>query len=154
MRYMIHHRLAPQIGNVTSMRTRRALRLYRVWILITALSAMGWQRILSICDTESHEGLLPPWKLFQINRIDLLHWRHVSITTTSRLVALRAHVVLAERIGPRPLSQCAGPGQPGGMACRGWRAGCMLGDGRTWQCHVWPPTRLGALLWRHMHNVY
>ena len=27
------------------------------------------------------------------------------------------------------LSWCAGPGQPGGMACRGWPAGCMLGDG-------------------------
>ena len=27
------------------------------------------------------------------------------------------------------LSRCAGPGQPGGMACRGWPAGCMLGDG-------------------------
>ena len=22
-----------------------------------------------------------------------------------------------------------GPGRPGGMACRGWPAGCMLGDG-------------------------
>ena len=67
------------------------------------------------------------------NTIDLLHWRHVSITTTpcwgSRLVMLRARVVLAERIGAQPLSQCAGPGQPGGMACRGWPAGCMLGDG-------------------------
>ena len=29
----------------------------------------------------------------------------------------------------QPLSQCAGPGQPGSMACRGWPAGCMLGDG-------------------------
>ena len=23
----------------------------------------------------------------------------------------------------------------------------------TWQCLVWPPTRGGALLWRHMHKV-
>ena len=37
--------------------------------------------------------------------------------------------MLAERIGAQPLSQCAGPGQPGGMACRGWPAGRMLGDG-------------------------
>ena len=44
-------------------------------------------------------------------------------------VKLRACVVLAERIGTQPLSQCAGPGQPGGMACRGWPSGCMLGDG-------------------------
>ena len=27
------------------------------------------------------------------------------------------------------LSRCAGPGRPGGMACRGWPAGCMLDDG-------------------------
>ena len=27
------------------------------------------------------------------------------------------------------LSRCAGPGRPGGMACRVWPAGCMLGDG-------------------------
>ena len=38
--------------------------------------------------------------------------------------AARARVVLAERIGAQPLSQCAGPGQPGG-----WSSGCMLGDG-------------------------
>ena len=70
-----------------------------------------------------------------------MHWCHVSITTPpcwgSRLVALRARVVLAERIGAQPLSQCAGPGQPSGMACRGWPSGCMLGDGArgsaSWQ---------------------
>ena len=70
------------------------------------------------------------WKQFSI---DLMHWRHVSITATpcwgSRLVALRARVVLEERWRSQPLSQCTGPGQPGGMACRGWPAGCMLGDG-------------------------
>ena len=27
------------------------------------------------------------------------------------------------------LSRCVGPGRPGGMTCRGWPAGCMLGDG-------------------------
>ena len=65
--------------------------------------------------------------------IDLMHWRHVSITTTpcwgSRLVALRAHVLLAERIGAHPLSHCAHPGQLGGEACRGLPSECMLGDG-------------------------
>ena len=65
--------------------------------------------------------------------IDLMHWRHVSITTTpcwgSRIVALRAHVLLAERIGAHPLSQCAHPGQLGGEACRGLPSECMLGDG-------------------------
>ena len=80
--------------------------------------------------------------------IDLMHWRHISITTTpcwgSRLVALRARVVLAEHIGAQPLSQCAGPGQPGGMACRGWPSGCMLGDGARDSAtfdpqHAWAP---------------
>ena len=73
-----------------------------------------------------------------------MHWRHVSITTTpcwgSRLVALRAHVLLAERIGAHPLSQCAHPGQLGGEACRGLPSECMLGDGF---CLVWPPTPRG-----------
>ena len=63
--------------------------------------------------------------------IDLMHWHHTSIITTpcwgSRLVALRARAVLEERW--LSLSRCAGPGRPGGMACRGWSAGCMLGDG-------------------------
>ena len=39
--------------------------------------------------------------------------------------------MLEERWRSQPLSQCAGagPGRPGGMACKGWPAGCMLGDG-------------------------
>ena len=87
-----------------------------------------------------------------------MHWRHVSITTTpcwgSRLVALRAHVVLAERISPS-VSARPGPARPArrygmqGLACwlHAWRW-------PTWQCFVWPPTHVGALLWRHMHMVY
>ena len=62
--------------------------------------------------------------------IDLMHWRHVSITTTpcwgSRLVALHARAVLEERwlsVGARAR---AGPAV---WHCRGWPAGCMLGDG-------------------------
>ena len=90
-----------------------------------------------------------------------MHWRHVSMTMTpcwgSRLVVLRARVVLAEHVGAQPLSQCAGPGGPGparrygmqGLALwlHAWRW-------RKWQCLVWPPTCGGALLWRHMHMVY
>ena len=95
-----------------------------------------------------HHLLLCSWKpswygwrcgtiFFKLDQsIDLMHWRHVSITTTpcwgSRLVVLRARVVLAERVGALiPSDQSVrgpGPGQPGGMACRGWTAGCMLGD--------------------------
>ena len=33
------------------------------------------------------------------------------------------------RIGAHPLSQCAHPGQLGGVACRGLPSDCMLGDG-------------------------
>ena len=84
------------------------------------------QRLLSI------EYCIEGYGLY-IMGIDLMHWRHVSITTTpcwgSRLVALRAHVLLAERIGAHPLSQCAHPGQLGGVACRGLPSDCMLGDG-------------------------
>ena len=51
------------------------------------------------------------------------HYRPYALT--SRLhnndamlgVKLRTRVVLAERIGAQQLSQCAGPGQPGGVAC-------------------------------------
>ena len=74
----------------------------------------------------------PFWERNALNR-PVMRWSHISMTTTpcwgSRLVAVRARVVLAERIGAQPLNQCAGPGQPGGMACRGWPTGCMLGDG-------------------------
>ena len=87
-----------------------------------------------------------------------MHWRHVSITTTpcwgSRLVALRAHVLLAERIGAHPLSQCAHPGQLGGEACRGLPSECMLGDGARGVPRLTPNTTGAPLLWRHMHMVY
>ena len=79
--------------------------------------------------------------------IDFMHWRHVSITTTpcwgSRLVALRARVVLGERCVVGALSQYAGPGRPGGMACRGWPASCMLGDGAR-DSASFDPQRAGA----------
>ena len=46
--------------------------------------------------------------------------------------------------------------RPGGMACRGWPAGC-----NAWQmahvryCLVWPPNaRLAPFCRRHMHKVY
>ena len=94
--------------------------------------------------------------------IDLMHWRHVSITTTpcwgSRLVALRAHVVLEERWrsqsqwvrGPGPARRYHGRYGMQGLArwLHAWRW-------HTWQCLVWPPTCGGALLWhRDMHRVY
>ena len=90
--------------------------------------------------------------------IDLMHWRHVSITTTpcwgSRLVALRAHVLLAERIGAHPLSQCAHPGQLGGEACRGFALWVHAWRWCTWRASFDPQHHGGALLWRHMHMVY
>ena len=78
--------------------------------------------------------------------IDLMHWRHVSITTTpcwgSRLVALRAHVLLAERIGAHPLSQCA---HPASSAVR-HAVVCPLSACLAMvhvACLVWPPTPRG-----------
>ena len=53
------------------------------------------------------------YDLILSKHIDLMHWRHVSITTTpcwgSRLVALRARVVLEERVGALSLSVSARP---------------------------------------------
>ena len=87
-----------------------------------------------------------------------MHWRHVSITTTpcwgSRLVALRAHVLLAERIGAHPLSQCAHPGQLGGEACRGLPSECMLGDGASGVPCLTPNTTGAPFCDVHMHMVY
>ena len=48
-----------------------------------------------------------------------------------------------ERWCSQPLSQCAGPGRPGGMACRGWPAGFMLGDGAR-DSASFDPQRAGA----------
>ena len=60
-----------------------------------------------------------------------MHWRHVSITTMpcwgSRLVALRARVVLAERIGAQPSLSVSARARRYGM--QGLASGCMLGDG-------------------------
>ena len=90
-----------------------------------------------------------------------MHWRHVSITTTpcwgSRLIALHARVVLEARWRSRPLSQCAGPGRPGGMACRGWPAGFMLGDGARGSASF-DPQHAGApfcdvICIRSIHNI-
>ena len=48
----------------------------------------------------------------------------------------------------------AGPGRPGGIIMQGLARWLHAWQWRTWQCLVWPPTRGGALLWRHMHKVY
>ena len=89
--------------------------------------------------------------LFVRSAIDLMHWRQVSITTTpcwgSRLVALRASAVLEERW----LSVGALARRYGMQGLARWLHAWRW---RTWQCLVWPPTRGGALLWRHMHKVY
>ena len=95
-----------------------------------------------------------------------MHWRHVSITTTpcwgSRLVALRAHVLLAERIGAHPLSQCAHPGQLGGEACRGLPSECMLGNDARGVPRLTPTPRgrpsvtsyaYGLLKWNYTYIV-
>ena len=87
--------------------------------------------------------------------IYLMHWRHVSITTTPcwGVKTCRAtRTCCAGRALAFSASQSVRG--PGGMACKGWPAGCMLGDGARGSASFDPPTRGGALLWRHMHKVY
>ena len=107
------------------------------------LYQVGTRGQYSINDFSIRFGYLPS--------IDLMHWRHVSITTTPCwglvLIVLRTRAVLEERwlsVGARPR---AGPAVWHARWLHAWRW-------RTWQCLVWPPTRGGALLWRHMHKVY
>ena len=52
------------------------------------------------------------------------------------------------------LSQCAGPGWPGGMACRGWPAGCMLGDGARGSASFDPQHAGAPFCDVIMHMVY
>ena len=64
--------------------------------------------------------------------IDLMHWCHLHNNQSRRHVGGQVyHCAACTCCAERALapSRCAGPGQPGGMACRGWPAGCMLGDG-------------------------
>ena len=52
------------------------------------------------------------------------------------------------------LSRCAGPGPAQRYGMQGLARWLHAWRWRTWQCLVWPPTRRGTLLWRHMHKVY
>ena len=94
-------------------------------------------------------------------RIDLMHWCHVSITTTpcwGVKTCRAARTCCAGRAHWRSASQSVrGPGPARRYGMQGlaiWLH--LLGDGARGQCLVviWPPTRGGALLWRHMHVVY
>ena len=66
-----------------------------------------------------------------------------------------ARTCCAGRAHWRSASQSVrGPGQARRYGMQGlalWLHSWRL---RTWQCLVWPPTRGGALMWRHMHMVY
>ena len=62
-----------------------------------------------------------------------------------------AHVLSWKSVGSQSVR---GPGQPGVMACRGWPAGCMLGDG-TCDSASFDPQHAGAPFCDgHMHKVY
>ena len=65
-------------------------------------------------------------------------------------------IVLAERIGAQPLSQCC---RARGQTPAVWHAGvgplaAWLGDGARGSASFDPQHAGGALLWRHMHMVY
>ena len=87
-----------------------------------------------------------------------MHWRHVSITTTpcwgSRLVALRAHVLLAERIGAHPPQSVCAPGPARRCGMQGFALWLHAWRWCTWRASFDPQHHGGALLWRHMHMVY
>ena len=86
-----------------------------------------------------------------------MHWRHKGShlhNNDASLVSRSAHVLcwqcaLALSLSVRgpggPARRCGLQGLPPWLHAWRWR---------TWQCFVWPPTQLGALLWRHMHMVY
>ena len=102
------------------------------------------------------------YRKFRNIPIDLMHWRHVSITTTpcwgSRLVALRARwrsqpESKDSRIASllRASQSVRGPGPTRRYGMQGLARWLHAWRWHTWQCLVWPPTSGGALLWRHMH---
>ena len=83
-----------------------------------------------------------------------MHWRHKGShlhNNDASLASRSAHVLcwqcaLALSLSVRgPARRCGLQGLPPWLHAWQWR---------TWQCFVWPPTQLGALLWRHMHMVY
>ena len=88
------------------------------------------------------------------NVIDLMHWRHKGShlhNNDASLVSRSAHVLCWQCALALSLS-VRGPGRASPAV---WLAGfAPAWRWRTWQCFVWPPTQLGALLWRHMHMVY
>ena len=90
--------------------------------------------------------------------IDLMHWRHKGShlhNNDASLVSRSAHVLCAGSAHWHSASQCAGPGGPARRCgLQGLPPWLHAWRWRTWQCFVWPPTQLGALLWRHMHMVY
>ena len=66
-----------------------------------------------------------------------------------------ARMCCAGRAHWRSVSQSVrGPGPARRYGMQGLALWLHAWRWRMWQCHVWPPTRLGALLWRHMHKVY
>ena len=90
--------------------------------------------------------------------IDRMHWHHVSITTTpcwGVKTCCAARTCCAGRAQWRSASQSVhGPGPARRYGMQGLTLWLHAWRWRTWQCLNWPPTRGGALLWRHMHMVY
>ena len=108
---------------------------------------------------ECHFGFPQLWAVIHLTlSIDLMHWRHKGSrlhNNGARLVSRSAHVLCWQCALALSLS-VRGPGRasPAVWQCRGCPPWLHAWRWRTWQCLVWPPTQLGALLWRHMHMVY
>ena len=136
----------------------RALLVMISWFgLITAL--YGW--LCWLTKKQKQTTLSPPTKLTVRSKwisVSGGQWKGCVVRIEDR--ALPICFVQDKRTVPRLFIKrlCSQPVRGPGPARRYGMQGLALWlhawRWRTWQCHVWPPTRLGALLWRHMHKVY
>ena len=114
------------------------------------------------CSIENQKGAITIQRRSIENQkgaIDLMHWRHKGSHLHNNDASLVSHCAArtccAGSAHWHSASQCAGPGGPARRCgLQGLPPWLHAWRWRTWQCFIWPPTQLGALLWRHMHMVY
>ena len=88
--------------------------------------------------------------------IDLMHWRHKGSHLHNN-DASAARTCCAGSAHWHSASRCAGPGGPArrcGLQGLPPPLAACLAMTHGGSASFWPPTQVGALLWRHMHMVY
>ena len=125
------------------------------WLLFKVIG--GWKQYEIHCWVHRRIARFLFWPSLSHTAIHLMHWRHKGShlhNNDASLVSRSAHVLCWQCALALGLS-VRGPGRASPAV---WLAGFApwlhAWRWRTWQCFVWPPTQLGALLWRHMHMVY